>query len=800
MKRLKKLSLLTLSFFLLATSIFSQGTVKISGQLKDKDTKENVIYAGVMISTQSDSIVSRGVTDSKGYFKLPVTPGSYKVIFAVFGYKNDTIQTGNVYEDKFLGAFKLEKSNQELEELAIEGSAQRNDFDKDVHVITEQQKKGASDTKDVLDRISGVTYDRYQGTISVDNDKNILILVNGVEKDQEYIKNLAPDRLLRVEIVRDPGGRYGLEGYSAIVNVILRNDYKGTEIFFQEQPIFDVDPKNIKDVLLINDAYLSYNYTHNKLNLYGSVRSGRNNFPISISAQSSYNDSLSISEYPANNNPNSIINSYNQNYTLGFDYTFKPGQIISFESNLNALPLSSENNSFQNNSDIYIADTLFKSYNYITSTSSKTLNSYNSLFYIAKLKNDNELNINLTYNNYKQDYNTSSLQSSFYDREENGTNKRQSTRFNAEFTHPFSSKFTVQFGYGNTWRSLNNNFNIDQTNLTDNSKFTTESNFNLTDFRHKVYTYFSWKQSQKFGVKFGVAGESSSPESDGVKFNYFIYQPLLDITYVAGKNFNAKFKYRADSDYPSISDVNPFVSQVNPFSVSKGNPLIKPTIVHRLSLRANILQGLASVEPYYFYSNNYITQTGSFREDGLFEFNTANVDKYEKKGFKFNFVVPFSKKIILQNGLNMFNNNIEHENITNNFNDWSASSKLIFIMDSINTVAGLIYQKENIKHINGLGYQKGNIDYWMVFVQKQIFKKKGSLMLGYFLPLDLGVSYDQGGMQSAPGFSSQNFVDITLVKNMFLIEFSYRFSKGKTVRKTEKEIEKETDGGGGGLF
>jgi hypothetical protein len=785
---------------LFPTINFSQEAIKVSGQLKDKETKENVIFAGVMIANQSDSIVTRGVTDSKGYFKLPVSPGSYKVIFSVFGYQNDTIETGLVYQDKFLGVFKIEKSNEELKEVSIEGSAQRNDFDKDVHVITDQQKKGASDTKDVLDRINGVTYDRYQGTISVDNDKNILILVNGVEKDQEYVKNLAPDRLLRVEIVRDPGGRYGLEGYTAIVNVILRNDYKGTEIFFQEQPIFDLDTKNMSDILLINDAYLSYNYTYNKLNVYGTARSGRNNFPISISSESVYNDTMAISEFPADDSPNSLIQSYNQDYTLGFDYTFKPGQVISFESSLKALPKASENNSFSNNAEISIADTLVNKYNYVTTTNSRTINSYNSLFYVGKFKNDNELNINLTYNNYKQDYTTVSYQSSFYDRNENGINKKQSTRFNAEFTHPFSNQFIAQIGYGNTWRNLNNDFNVAQTNLQDTTITSSQNNFQLTDFRNKVYAYFSWKQSQKFGIKFGMAGEFSAPESDGVKLNYFVYQPLLDITYVASKNFNAKFKYRADSDYPSISNVNPFVSQVNPFAVSKGDPLLKPTIIHRLSLRANILQGLASVEPYYFFSNNYITQTGQVREDGLFEFNSANVNKYEKKGFKFNFVIPFSKKIILQNGLNMFNNTIEHEGLTTNFGDWSASSKLIFIMDSINTVGGLIYQKENIKHINGLGYQKGNIDYWMIFIQKQIFKKKGSIMLGYFLPLDFAVSYDQGSIQSAPGYQMQNIIYINLVKNMFLIEFSYRFSKGKTVRKTEKEIEKESEGGGGGLF
>jgi hypothetical protein len=48
-------------------------------------------------------------------------------------------------------------------------------------------RKGAGDTKDVLSRVKGVDYDRYNNKIKVNNEDNIIILVNGLEKDQEYI-------------------------------------------------------------------------------------------------------------------------------------------------------------------------------------------------------------------------------------------------------------------------------------------------------------------------------------------------------------------------------------------------------------------------------------------------------------------------------------------------------------------------------------------------------------------------------------------------------------------------------------
>ena len=96
-------------------------------------------------------------------------------------------------------------------------------LDKEVELVTAKMRTGAANTSDVLDRIKGLSYDRYNNSIKVDGDDNVIILVNGLEKNQEYIKNLSPDRIKEVEVIRNPSGRYALEGYSAIINV--RNNF-----------------------------------------------------------------------------------------------------------------------------------------------------------------------------------------------------------------------------------------------------------------------------------------------------------------------------------------------------------------------------------------------------------------------------------------------------------------------------------------------------------------------------------------------------------------------------------------------
>ena len=73
-------------------------------------------------------------------------------------------------------------------------------------------------------------------------------------------------------------------------------------------------------------------------------------------------------------------------------------------------------------------------------------------------------------------------------------------------------------------------------------------------------------------------------------------------------------------------------------------------------------------------------------------------------------------------------------------------------------------------------------------------------MVGYFLPLDFATNYNQGFRAETTGISMQTNNDVSLVKNMFLVELSFRLSKGKSIKTTEKDHLQEKEEGGGGIF
>lgn len=788
-------------FFILGSQIFGIAQeVKVTGQIKDDESKEAIPFCKVVALTPSDSIVQGAYTDDNGFFSLPLNPGVYKIVMSTYGYLNDTINTGLIRQENFLGVNKLIKDAQLIDEVNVEASSRIEILDRDVQVITDQHKEGAPATKNVLDRLPGISYDEYSGTLKVDGDANIMILVNGVEKDQEYIRNLDPEKLLRVETLRDPGGRYGLEGYSAIINVILRNDYEGTEVFARHMSLADIDYTPFSMAYMVGQIGFTFNYTKNNLNLYAGARGHRNNFKVYNTATTSYENGYRIEETPNSNDYNLEILEYDLTYTLGFDYRINPKHTISFETNTKLFPRSANNTKVDTYTEVFQDDNLIENYGFNSDTKSDKFSTYNTLFYLAELNNQNRLNTNFTYSYYEDDYSTSTLQETYYDRFERGENRKHYTRLYVEFEHDFSKTFSWQTGYGNTWRESKNKFDFIQSDLSTSESFGASSNYYLTDTRHKLYTNMSWKFGSRWGMRLGIAGETSSPRTEGQKLDYLITQPLFDLRFAANKKLNLKLKYRTASQYPQLNEINPFTSQVNPRVTSTGNPFLRPSTTHQFSLRMNAWQGALSVEPYMHYSNNRITQIGELGADSVFNYRFENAQLFQRNGIELNFSYYFPISIMVQGYLDLFQTRIVSSSKDNSLMDWRAQLDVMYVFKKSQAVVGLNYQRHMSKHITGLGYERGEVDLWLLFYQQPLFKKRGSIMFGYFLPIDFGVGYNQDSRVQADGFTLQNNVDVSLIKNMFMVEFSFRFNKGKAVKKTRKDVEMEEENGGGGVF
>ncbi len=789
-------------FTILLFSIFSclNAQVEISGQIKDSKTKDALIYCSISAYNFQDSLIAGAITNENGFFKIYIQSGSYNIVSSYIGYMSDTVKINVRNEDEFLGTIKMKAHKSELGEVVVSASTTEFTIDKEVQTVTKQMRTGTSKTSDLLDKMKGVAYDRYNNSIKVDGDDNTIILVNGIEKNQDYIKNLSPERLKEIEIIRNPSGRYALEGYSAIINVVLKGDYRGTEIFADNTASFDLDTKN-NYYLPINNFSLTYNYTYDKVNLYAKF--ANDHTAVDILGESAQDDKagniIENKPFMGENNLNmiTIVN----NYTFGADYYINPKHTISYESNIAAFPSTNQNTNISYDVAHYKDGDLIESYNSDMENLSETSDISNSLFYLYKIDKKTKLNADFTHSRYTNTYTNNITQSNGFVRDEVGVNNKDYTKLYLELSHSINKKSSIMAGYGNTWRQTRNNYGSETKLLTTEDFINDTNNFSLTETRHKFYAYYSSRISSKMRFKIGAATEYSHPKAGELDKTYIIYLPHFDFDISAHQMLNIKLKYRADSDYPSINQATPFNHILDSYTSERGNPYLKPEQTHTVSAKFRILQGLMSLEPYYSFSNNKINRIANSLGDNKIEYSYDNVGNYISQGIKGDITIPlFKQSLIIQTSFDFFKSSITYNGKINEINDWVMNSQMLYINKKYKTVAGFNYQKGIKKLINAQGYDYYNTDYWMLLVQQPFLKDKLTVMLGYMLPVNFGAIYEQGSYIDTDIYKATTTYDISMLKNFLVVRLAYRFDKGKNIRTLDKDIKKETEGKSKGLF
>ncbi len=454
------LALLLLSYL----TSYSQPNIEVTGQIKDKETKKSLEFCTITVFNKADSMITGAVSDENGFFALQIPRGLYRFNFSFIGYQTDTLKNVPVSESKFLGLIKLTPDVNFLKEVSINSSSNENQIDREVQIVTDKMKAGTSSTKDVLDKLKGVDYDRYTNTIKVDNSSKVIILVDGMEKDQEYIKNISPDRLKKIEVIRDPSGRYALEGYTAVINIILKKDYRGTEVFVQNMNLLDLDASKSKYIFVQEAASATVNYTYNKFNVYTKVNTNYNSFNLNSSSMKEFlADRITIEQNPIGGDMSTKVKQMYNNVVYGVDYTLNPKHSFSFEGNVSFQPTANNASSEHSNVIEKQDGIVFNNYSIFNQAQSNTVSTYYSLFYDGKTDENNTFNhpispfritMNITI--------TIVLSTIFYYAMKWGTNLKNKVKFYLEYTHIFNGKHNIQFGYGNSFDDVKNSFEIEK--------------------------------------------------------------------------------------------------------------------------------------------------------------------------------------------------------------------------------------------------------------------------------------------------------------------------------------------------
>jgi iron complex outermembrane recepter protein len=777
-----------LFFLLLIASVTAQAQ-NIRGKVCFDKDKTPVQFASVGLVQMPDSTMITGVitlTDG-GYNFEKVKPGNYFMRVSFVGYKTDgkkvTVEAGNS-ETKVDTIFLMETTTS-LNEVTVvaERIKGKEMVDRTVYAVPEVIAKSSTNGYDILKKIPQVNVD-FQNNITLNGSSNFIIQVDGRQRDKEFVAKLLPTDIESIEIVSNPSGKY--EGnIDGVINIILKKEARygmNGNIALSSKP-FNKPTNTVSGSLdyalgKITFYVTAFTFTQ-KLDIFTT---NLNRFSMIDSTSSlSGNGKIKVSQTSVNS---------------GFDYYLNDKNNLSF--NVSYKPVSQ-------NVDVFSETYLYKSnvpLNTISAISNNGLKSYEStasLFYKRTFnKPIQEFTTEVNYYHFKSNdgndftntrylYN-SDIELNTYTRLEDNINKRDYLSTKLNYVQPIGMQAKIEAGYQLYYQQMSYDFNINN-----------DESFNLfkySEYRNSLYAGVTYNV-KKLGMQALLRVENSQIRADSVTDrNYSCFLPSVNLQYKFSATHNLKFTYNRRINRPGIYDMDPYYKIGQNYDITQGNPNLKPDYRDRLQLTYTWNFGSNYFSP-YVYKEYFTDKVG--REYQLIISPINNT--YTTITKPYNLLSGFETG----GGVNamLWFVNINARIYKGHYNEYRGQTVVIPSVDyfsySITSYAFAPLTKNKKSTLfaflsyNGVNRNAQSktfsIPFYGAGFSQQI--KDHSFGVFWFLPMSRSVKLSRTETEF-PSFNSQNIIGFNAA-NFFQFSYSYKFNKGKNVKKLDRKIDVESD-------
>jgi outer membrane receptor protein involved in Fe transport len=777
-----------LVWLLLITSITAQAQ-NIGGKVCFEKDKSPVQFASVGLVQLPDSTMITGVislTDG-GYLLEKVKPGNYFIRVSFVGYKTNgkpvVVETGNA--EITIDTIYLAEITTSLNEVTVVGERLKGKemVDRTVYAIPSVVSKSVSNGYDLLKRIPQVNVD-FQNNVTLNGSSNFIIQVDGRQRDKEFLARILPSDIETIEIISNPSGKY--EGnIDGVLSIILK---KEARYGMNGNVGLGIKPFN----KITSQATGSLDYALGKITFYVTVLNISQRLDISNTNESRFTMIDSTSILSGTGGIKVTLSTINS----GFDYYINDKNNLSF--NVSYKPIHQD-------VDLLSETILYKNNNPLNTISSLTFNGLGSdetsasLFFKRTFKNPiQEFTAENTYYYFKSDeendftntrypYNSNSILDT-YVRLEHNLNERNYYSAKLNYVQPIGMSAKIETGYQLYYQQLSYDFRINDQE--------SDNLFEYAEFRNSVYGGITYNL-KKIGFQAMLRVENSHIRADSVtEPDYSCFLPSINLQYKFSASHNLKFTYNRRINRPGIYSMNPYYRIDQNYNISQGNPDLKPDYRDRLQLTYTWNFGSNYFSP-YVYKEYFSNKVGN-------EYLVINspVD---------NTLTTFTKPFNLLSGNELgggINATLWYINFNariykGHFNEYTGKSVSIpardyFSYSITGTAYGNLDKKKTITVFAFLSYEGVNINaqsktYSIPFygpgVQKQI--KNHSIGVVWVLPLSTNVRLSRTET-GTPAFKSTNIIGFDA---SYYIQFmySYKFNKGKNVKKLGRKIDVESD-------
>ncbi len=663
-------------FFVISSQ--AQGT--ISGQLLDKETQEPLGFANVSVhSPQQDELITGGVSDANGNFKIKVEAGTFTVKIQFVTYKTRVLKEVIVTEGKItnLGNIELSSSVEELGEVTVQAERTQMEMtlDKKVYNVGKDLSNLGGSASEVLSNLPSVTVD-VEGNVELRGSANVKVLIDGKPSglvglsSTDALRQLQGNLIESIEIITNPSARYDAEGMAGIINIILKKDkQKGVNGSFQVNTGY---PHN-------HGASANMNFRRDWVNLFVNYGVGYRNAPGNGSYYQEYNldkpaSTTGISDYITRQNREMERGGINNNLRFGSDF------YLSEKSTLTAAFL------YRYSKEKNLADLSFRDYDFDNSFLGYTrredeetegdTNSEYSLNYTQKFeRKGHQWTADIQYqNNSEQEASdivqtrqrASDAEPSYLFQKANNDEGEKRLMIQSDYIQPFSEKGKFELGFRSTIRRVKNIYEVLEKPDTSGAVFTAldrfTTNFSYNESIHAGYGIMS-NEFKKLSWQVGLRAEMTDInsllqiETTQRNWNYINFFPSAFLTYKWTEQSQFQLSYSRRINRPRFRDLNPISSFSDNRNFRVGNPQVQPefTDSYEFGLLQNLDKSSIYTGAYYRNTQDVIQRvTLPINEDGERFRKPFNIGKQESIGVEANVSHEFAKWYRVTGNANFF--------------------------------------------------------------------------------------------------------------------------------------------------
>jgi hypothetical protein len=600
----------------------------------------------VLLHYPDSSVVKSTLSNKSGIFLFNnISKGRYLIFITKLNYIKSYSGPYEVEEGKSrdIGFLSIKQSPTQLGEVVIAGRKDFVEVKKDKSVLNVDQNITAAGASlyDILNSSPGVKivndevlYHGGQKALIAINDKPVLL---SGEELTNFLKNYQGSSISQIELIDNAGAKYGSTGSGGMINVILKEKKTaGSNVSLTESAAYG-------DKYKFNSG-INYNLRTEKLNLFASYNYSNNSIPHTIRTNRHLGNDYFSLNYDAD------VKTSNHNFSLGADYDITKRQTIGFLVN-----------GFYNNADIDKRNTTYIYTRGLTDSTIKLSSiidrhlynlNYN-LNYKVDLDKEGKsvLSADADYSDYhrkskenlRNDFFNAAGQDEFdpvfYD--DNSPSHITIKSANIDFSQQIVKGTRLNFGWKSSqvnsdneivFSQLRNDSTINIPQLTDHFVYTESVDAGYLEFEGKFNKTNLTASLRAERTHFTAESVNPSRHADSSYFSLF---PNIQLSQQIDKNNLLSLSYSRTIGRPNYQDLNPFVSYVDNFYSSTGNPFLRPDFINIYRI-SDFIADRYRVSLSTIITNNYYQTIFDQYPSGKYVTTKANL------GTRYQYMIEFS--------------------------------------------------------------------------------------------------------------------------------------------------------------